>query len=97
MLSMHDIDSAVKELERCRKAGMRGSVIWQVPRRSCRFPHRILTNSGATSQDLEMPVNLHILSGHGCSRSRSFGLGDTPTGMTAEHNRRQHEAIPVRR
>jgi len=33
-----------------------------------------------------MPVNLHILSGHGYSRSRSFGQGDTPTGMTAEHN-----------
>jgi predicted TIM-barrel fold metal-dependent hydrolase len=26
-LSMYDIDSAVKEPERCRKAGMRGSVI----------------------------------------------------------------------
>ena len=33
-----------------------------------------------------MPVNLHILSGHGYSRSRSFGLGDTATGLTAEAN-----------
>ena len=86
MLSMHDIDGAVKELERCRKAGMRGSVIWQVPPPELPFSSSHYDKFWATSQDLEMPVNLHILSGHGYSRSRSFGLGDTPTGMTAEHN-----------
>jgi len=31
MLSMYDIDGAVNEQERCRKAGLRGSVVWQVP------------------------------------------------------------------
>src|SRR5262249_37289227 len=40
----------------------------------------------ATSQDLDMSVNLHILSGHGYSRTRSFGLGDTATGLTQEAN-----------
>jgi predicted TIM-barrel fold metal-dependent hydrolase len=86
MLSMYDIDGAVKELERCRKAGMRGSVIWQVPPPELPFSSSHYDKFWATSQDLEMPVNLHILSGHGYSRSRSFGLGDTATGMTAEHN-----------
>jgi hypothetical protein len=33
-----------------------------------------------------MSVNLHILSGHGYSRTRSFGLGDTATGITQEAN-----------
>src|SRR5215510_45767 len=65
MLSMHDIDGAVKELERCRKAGMRGAVIWQLPP-----PERALSSSHynkfcASSQDLEMPVNLNSLAGHG--------------------------------
>src|SRR5580765_8878153 len=86
MLSMYDIDGAVKELERCRKAGMRGSVIWQVPPLELPFSSSHYDKFWATSQDLEIPVNLHILSGHGYSRSRSFGLGDTATGMTAEHN-----------
>ena len=86
MLSMYDIDGAVKELERCRKAGMRGSVIWQVPPPDLPFSSSHYDKFWAASQDLEMPVNLHILSGHGYSRSRSFGLGDTATGMTAEHN-----------
>ena len=86
MLSMYDIDGAVKELERCRKAGMRGSVIWQVPPPELPFSSSHYDKFWATSQDLDMSVNLHILSGHGYSRSRSVGLGDTPTGMTAEHN-----------
>ena len=86
MLSMYDIDGAVKELERCRKAGMRGSVIWQVPPPELPFSSSHYDKFWAASQDLEMPVNLHILSGHGYSRTRSFGLGDTTTGMTAEHN-----------
>jgi predicted TIM-barrel fold metal-dependent hydrolase len=86
MLSMYDIDGAVKELERCRKAGMRGSVIWQVPPSELPFSSSHYDKFWATSQDLDMPVNLHILSGHGYSRSRSFGLGDTPTGLTQEAN-----------
>ena len=75
----------MEELERCRKAGMRGSVIWQVPPPELPFSSSRMSDLAA-SQDLDMSVNLHILSGHGYSRSRSVGLGDTPTGMTAEHN-----------
>ena len=86
MLSMYDIDGAVKELERCRQAGMRGSVIWQVPPAALPFSSPHYDKFWAASQDLDMPVNLHILSGHGYSRSRSFGQGDTPTGLTREHN-----------
>ena len=93
MLSMYDIDGAVKELERCRKAGMRGSVIWQVPPPELPFSSTHYENFWAASQDLDMPVNLHILSGHGYSRSRSFGLGDTATGMTAGAQQRQHEVV----
>src|SRR6266850_1594703 len=73
-------------LERCRKAGMRGSVIWQVPPPELPFSTPHYDKFWATSQDLDMPVNLHILSGHGYSRTRSFGLGDTATGLTQEAN-----------
>ncbi len=86
MLSMYDIPEAVKEMERCRKAGMRGTVIWQVPDPALPFSSPHYDKFWAKSQELDMPVNLHILSGFGYSRSRSFGQGDTPTGMTAEHN-----------
>ncbi len=36
-LSCYDIGNAVKELERCKKAGLRGAMIWQVPPPACRF------------------------------------------------------------
>jgi len=30
-ISVYDVDHAVKELERCRKAGLKGALIWQAP------------------------------------------------------------------
>ena len=30
-ISVYEIDGAVKELERCAKAGLKGSIIWQAP------------------------------------------------------------------
>ena len=31
MISLYNIPNAIKELERCKKAGLVGSLIWQVP------------------------------------------------------------------
>ncbi|HEY1371027.1 MAG TPA: amidohydrolase family protein [Candidatus Binatia bacterium] len=73
MLSMYNVDDAIKELERCRAAGLRGSVIWQVPPPELSFASDHYEKFWAASQNLDMPVNVHILSGHGYSRSRSFG------------------------
>ncbi len=64
-ISVHDIDAAVKELERCKKAGLRGSIIWQVPHPSLPFHSEHYNKFWAASQELNMPVNLHILTGHG--------------------------------
>ncbi len=72
MLAVHDIKGAIQEMERCRKAGLRGSVIWQVPAPVLPFTSSHYDPFWAAAQDLDMPVNLHILSGHGYSKSRSF-------------------------
>src|SRR4051812_24643007 len=37
-ISIYDVDHAVKELERCRKAGLRGALIWQAPHPDLPFP-----------------------------------------------------------
>ena len=87
MLSMYDIDGAVKEQERCRNAGLRGSVIWQVPPPELPFTSAHYDKFWAAAQDLDMPVNLHILSGHGYSRSRAFGIQPSREGgLTQESN-----------
>jgi predicted TIM-barrel fold metal-dependent hydrolase len=56
LISLWDIEHAVKELERCRKAGLRGAAIGLVPADE-RF--------WAACQDLAMSVNMHINSGPG--------------------------------
>jgi len=97
MLSMYDIDGAVKEQERCRKAGLRGSVIWQVPPSELPFTSAHYERFWAAAQDLDMPVNLHILSGHGYSRSRAFGVRPAlEGGLTQESNsvnQKLHQSI----
>jgi predicted TIM-barrel fold metal-dependent hydrolase len=74
MLSMYNVDDAVKEMERCRKGGLLGSVIWQVPPSELPFTSDHYERFWAAAQGLDMPVNLHISSGHGNSKQRASGF-----------------------
>ena len=65
LLTVQDIDEAIKEMERCRNAGFPGSVIWQVPPPELPFTSDHYERFWAAAQDLDMPVALHILSGFG--------------------------------
>lgn len=71
-ISVYNIDGAVKELERCAKAGMKGSIIWQAPHSDLPFHSDHYNKFWAASQDLNMPVNLHILTGHGYHKETVF-------------------------
>jgi predicted TIM-barrel fold metal-dependent hydrolase len=62
-IATFDIDRAVRELERCKKAGLRGALIWQVPPANLPFAGTHYEKFWAAAQDLEMPVSLHILTG----------------------------------
>lgn len=76
-ISVYDIDWAVAELERCAKAGMKGSIIWQAPHADLPFQSSHYDKFWAASQGLEMPVNLHILTGHGYTKDPKFFGGKT--------------------
>jgi predicted TIM-barrel fold metal-dependent hydrolase len=80
-ISVYDIDSAVKELERCAKAGMKGSIIWQAPHPDLPFHSEHYNKFWAASQDLNLPVHLHILTGHGYHKESVFG--NKRTGVEA--------------
>ena len=71
-ISVYDIDGAVKELERCRKAGLKGSIIWQAPHPDLPFHSGHYDRFWAASQEMGMPVNLHILTGHGYHKETVF-------------------------
>ncbi|HEX9432764.1 MAG TPA: amidohydrolase family protein [Burkholderiales bacterium] len=63
-ISMYDIDHAVAELQRCRKAGLNGAIIWQAPHPDLPFHSRHYDKFWAAAQDLQAPVSMHILTGH---------------------------------
>ena len=80
-ISVYDIDAAVKELERCAKAGIKGSIIWQAPHPDLPFHSEHYNKFWAASQDLAIPVHLHILTGHGYHKESVFG--NKRTGVEA--------------
>ena len=75
MISCYDVDHAVRELERCARAGLKGSLIWQAPHPDLPFRSDHYDRFWAASQDLGMPVNLHILTGHGYFNEQRWKVG----------------------
>src|SRR5581483_11315621 len=68
-IAIYDVDWAVKELERCRKAGLQGALIWQAPHADLPFYSDHYDRFWAACQDLDAPVSLHILTGHNYSKN----------------------------
>jgi predicted TIM-barrel fold metal-dependent hydrolase len=87
MLSMYNVEHAVQEMERSRKAGLRGSIIWQVPPPEIPFTSDHYDRFWAAAQDMNMPINLHILSGHGYSKRRSLNQESPQRDRALEQER----------
>jgi predicted TIM-barrel fold metal-dependent hydrolase len=83
-ISAYNIDNAVAEMERTRKAGMVSAMIWQAPHPDLPFKSEHYNKLWAASQDLDMPISLHILTGHNYSKD---GLGNTGQRAGVEHYR----------
>ena len=73
-ISIYDVDHAVKELERCRKAGLRGALLWQAPHPEIPFTSNHYEKFWAAAQDLEAPVSMHILTGHSYHSKERKGI-----------------------
>ena len=63
-IPLYDADYGLKEMERCKKAGLKGVTIWQVPHPDLPFHSSHYDKFWAACQEMEMPVSLHILTGH---------------------------------
>jgi len=74
-ISVYNIDHAVKELERCHKAGLKGAIIWQVPHADLPFHSEHYNPFWAAAQELDAPVSLHILTGHGYNKNKERRKG----------------------
>ncbi len=94
LISMYDIDHAIAELERCKKAGgMVGSMIWQVPDPKYPFTSEHYERFWAASQDLEMPIHLHILTGFGDSMNRQTSHGIHRYRIGVQQHREIEDAL----
>jgi predicted TIM-barrel fold metal-dependent hydrolase len=67
-IALYNIDHAIAELERCKKAGLKGALIWEAPHPDLPFYSDHYDRFWAAAQDLEMPLSLHILTGHNYSK-----------------------------
>src|SRR5205085_5166010 len=85
-----DIDHAVHELTRTRKAGLRGAVIWQAPPAQLSFTTDHYERLWAAAQEMDMPISMHILTGH----RYPFPRQRTAAGRTAVHA--FHEAVNIK-
>jgi predicted TIM-barrel fold metal-dependent hydrolase len=64
LISVYNIDHAIRELQRCRAAGLVGAMVWMTPHpdlRFSRFDH--YEPLWAAAQDLQVPVSFHINTG----------------------------------
>jgi predicted TIM-barrel fold metal-dependent hydrolase len=69
-IPIYDCGVAVAELERCKKAGLQGALIWQVPHPDLPFKSDHYERFWTAAQEMEMPISLHILTGHNYSKNR---------------------------
>ena len=65
LISLLDVEEGVKELRRCAKLGLRGGVIMASPPDDLSYANPMYEPFWAAAAELEMPVSLHILTGHG--------------------------------
>ena len=84
-ISVYDIDRAIAELERCRNAGLRGALIWQVPPPELSFASGHYDRFWSAAQDLRMPVSLHILTGAPYGPGVTHALTRRASGLELLH------------
>ena len=63
LVPLSDIGEAVKELQRCAKAGFRGAQIWGVPPAERPYFDTDYDPFWAAAQELRMPLSLHVATG----------------------------------
>lgn len=69
LIPLWNIDDAIRELERCKAAGLRGAAIGLCPAEELPYTSDHYERFWAASQDLNMSLNLHINSGPGAKKA----------------------------
>jgi predicted TIM-barrel fold metal-dependent hydrolase len=62
-ISVYNIDNAIKELERCTQAGLKGALLWQAPPIDLPFSSNHYEPFWQAAEALGAPINFHVNSG----------------------------------
>ncbi len=74
-ISTYNIDNAIAELTRCKEMGLIGAQTWHVPPVGLEYTTDHYERFWAAAAEMDMPINLHILTGFSYTRSlRPKGL-----------------------
>jgi predicted TIM-barrel fold metal-dependent hydrolase len=99
-IPLWDIDWAIGELERSRKAGLPGVTIWLVPPDELPLHSPHYERFWAAAADLGMPVSMHINAGPPTVEGVPISEGGTPVqrqaAQTAANAREGRRPAPVR-
>jgi len=63
LISLYDVAQAARELERCRKLGLKGAMIWSEPPESQPYRAPMYERFWAAAEELNMPLALHEATG----------------------------------
>jgi len=99
VISTFDIGNAIVEMERVRRAGLRGVMIWQVPPPELAFSTSHYERFWAAAQGMNMPVSFHIVTGAPYRHGVAATLGTSKSLRELMHfsvnTRLQHVVDPL--
>jgi predicted TIM-barrel fold metal-dependent hydrolase len=75
LISLYDIEAAVRELHRCRQMGLKGAMIWAWPPEDQPYSAPLYDPFWAAAQDLNMPLSLHAITGMGPESQATRAMG----------------------
>ena len=93
LISLYDIDLAVKDLRRCAKLGLKGAMIWASPPEDRFYNSPTYDPFWAEAQELNMPITLHSVTGMGPESQRP--MGDRYVRSIALHHEVQRSIVTL--
>ncbi|HEX2174183.1 MAG TPA: amidohydrolase family protein [Dehalococcoidia bacterium] len=93
LISCYDRDQAVAELDRVKKLGLNTAMIWASPPDDFAFTSTYHDPIWEAAQDLQMPISLHIGTGHGPESRFSKGIKGLQVMMVTGEVQRSIAAI----
>lgn len=72
LISLYDPKAGARELERCKKMGLKGAMIWCSPPPEQPYSSEVYDPFWAAAQEMQMPISLHAITGMGVESQWDF-------------------------